>query len=243
MTPRHGRRPVTVIAMGILVAWLTLAPGSSGVVPARADDTTDSHQLVERARLALEGFLADPAMSGSVRAVLAQAKAVLIYPSILRLAFVFGGSGGSGVLLARDESANVWSGPAFYTIGQFSFGFQAGGDSADVVLAILTDRGLSALLSTSAKLGADVGVTAGPVGVGAEAATANLSADLVSYSRAKGLYAGVSVNGAVVATRASLNQAYYGRDLSPSAILISREATNPHAARLIDTVTKAASGK
>jgi lipid-binding SYLF domain-containing protein len=70
-----------------------------------------------------------------------------------------------------------------------------------------------------------------------------LTADILSYSRAKGLYAGVSVNGAVVATRGSLNQAYYGQDLTPAAILISREAANPHAARLIEVVTKAAGGK
>jgi lipid-binding SYLF domain-containing protein len=237
-------RPVTVVAISILVGCLAIAPGLPGLAPAYADDTADAQLLVERARMALEGFLSDPAMSGSVRAVLAQAKAVLIYPSILRLAFLFGGSGGSGVLLAKDEKANLWGGPAFYTIGQASVGVQAGGDSADVLLAVLTDRGLSALLSTSAKLGADVGVTAGPVGVGAEAVMANfLTADILSYSRAKGLYAGVSVNGAVVATRGSLNQAYYGQDLTPAAILISREAANPHAARLIEVVTKAAGGK
>jgi lipid-binding SYLF domain-containing protein len=234
---------VAVVAMSVLVGCLTIAPSLPGPAPAHADDTADAQQLVERARIAFEGFLTDPMTSGSVRAVLAQARAVLIYPSILRLAFVFGGSGGSGILLARDPASNTWGGPAFYTIGQFSFGLQAGGDSADVVLAILTDRGLSALLSTSAKLGADIGVTAGPVGVGAEAATANLSADVVSYSRAKGLYAGMSVNGAVVATRGSLNQAYYGRDLTPSAILVSREARNPHAARLIESVSKVAGGK
>jgi SH3 domain-containing YSC84-like protein 1 len=243
MSARHGWRPWTVIIMSILVGWCAIAPGPVGVKPAYADDVMAAQHLVERARFAFEAFLADPSMGGSLRAVVKEAKAVLIYPSILRLAFIFGGSGGSGVLLARDEKTNVWGGPAFYSIGQGSFGIQAGADSADVVLAILTDRGLSALLSTSAKLGADVGVTMGPVGVGAEAATANLSADIVSYTRAKGLYAGVSVNGAVVATRDSLNQAYYGRDLSPSAILISREVTNPHAAPLIEAVTKASGGK
>jgi lipid-binding SYLF domain-containing protein len=232
-----------VIIMSILVGWCAIAPGPVGVTPAYADDVMAAQQLVERARLAFDAFIADPSMGGSLRAVVKEAKAVLIYPGILRLAFIFGGSGGSGVLLARDEKTNVWGGPAFYSIGQGSFGIQAGGDSADVVLAILTDRGLSALLSTSAKLGADVGVTMGPVGVGAEAATANLSADIVSYTRAKGLYAGVSVNGAVVTTRDSLNQAYYGRDLSPSAILISREVTNPHAAPLIEAVTKVSGGK
>ncbi|OGB94792.1 MAG: hypothetical protein A2Z31_09765 [candidate division NC10 bacterium RBG_16_65_8] len=104
---------------------------------------------------------------------------------------------------------------------------------------MLTDRGVAALLSTSVKLGADVGVTLGPLGAGAEVATANLSADIVSYSRSKGLYAGMAVNGAVVATRGALNRAYYGREVVPTSILIDREVTNPHAAPLIEAVVKA----
>jgi len=243
MSARHGIRPLTVVVMSILIGWLTIAPGAGGVTPARADDVMDAQQLVEKSRMAFEVFVSDAEFSGNLRAILPQAKAVLIYPQILRLAFIFGGSGGSGVLLAHDEKANTWSSPAFYTIGQFSFGLQAGGDAATIVLVALTDRGLSALLSTSAKLGADASVALGPLGAGTEAATANLSADIISYSWGKGLYAGLSVNGAVVATRGALNQAYYGKDLTPAAILISREATNPHAAPLIEAVSKAAGGK
>jgi lipid-binding SYLF domain-containing protein len=226
--------------MSILAGWLAIAPGPLGVTPARADDALEAQQLVEKSRLAFEAFLADAQMAGSLRAILGRAKAVLIYPQIIRMAFFVGGSGGSGVLLARDEKANVWGGPAFYTMGQGSVGLQIGGDAADVVLVVLTDRGVSALLSTSAKLGADAGVTLGPVGAGAEAATANLSADIVSYSRSKGLYAGISVNGAAVVTREALNRAYYGREVNPMSILIYREVTNPHAAPLIEAVVKAA---
>jgi lipid-binding SYLF domain-containing protein len=104
----------------------------------------------------------------------------------------------------------------------------------------LTDRGVTALLSTSAKLGADAGVALGPVGAGAEAATANLSADIISYSRAQGLYAGISLEGAVVAARDGLNKAYYGKEVTPTAILVRHEATNPQAAGLIGAVSKAA---
>lgn len=243
MSAKHGMRPLTVAAMTVVIGWLAIAPGIGGVAPARADDVADAQQLVELSRMTFESFISDAEMSQNLRAILPQAKAVLIYPQILRLAFVFGGSGGSGVLLAHDEKTGTWSGPAFYTLGQFSFGLQAGGDAATIVLVALTDRGLSALLSTSAKLGADASVALGPIGGGAEAATANLSVDIISYSRATGLYAGLSVNGAVVAVRAALNQAYYGKDLTPSAILISREATNPHAAPLLAAVSKAAGGK
>ena len=243
MSANCRRCPRLVVALSILIGGLTFAPLPGVLIPAQADDVMDAQQLVEKSRLAFEGFMANAELSGSLRALLPHAKAVLIYPQNFRLAFIFGGSGGSGVLLARDEKSNTWNGPAFYTLGQFSFGLQAGGDAATIVLVALTDRGLSALLSTSAKLGADASVALGPVGAGAEAATANLSADIVSYSEAKGLYAGSSVNGAVVATRGALNQAYYGKDLTPAAILVSREATNPHAAPLIAAVTRAASGR
>jgi lipid-binding SYLF domain-containing protein len=83
-------------------------------------------------------------------------------------------------------------------------------------------------------------VALGPIGVGAEAATANLSGDIISYSRASGLYAGASLSGAVVGVRDALNQAYYGKDVTPTGILIQRQVTNPHAAGLIEAVAKAA---
>jgi lipid-binding SYLF domain-containing protein len=107
----------------------------------------------------------------------------------------------------------------------------------------MTDRGVTALLSTSVKLGADASVAAGPVGIGVRAATANLSVDILSFSRSKGLYGGVSVEGAVIATRGSLNAAYYGRDVSPADILIRGAASNPHAAPLIERIRRSAEAK
>jgi len=208
--------------------------------PAMADDALDARQLVDKSRLTFENFMADKDLGPSVRSLVKRAKGVLIYPQVLKGAFLVGVSGGSGVLLAHDAKARKWGGPAFYTIGEASFGLQAGGQASEVILVALTDRGVTALLSTSAKLGADVGVALGPVGAGAEAATANLSADLVSYSRAQGLYAGVSLEGAVVAARDGLNKAYYGKEVTPTAILVRHEATNPQAAGLIGAVSKAA---
>jgi len=208
--------------------------------PAMADDAQDARHLVDKARLTFESFMADKDLGPSVRSLVKRAKGVLIYPQVLKGAFLVGVSGGSGVLLAHDAKARKWGGPAFYTIGEASFGLQAGGQASEVILVALTDRGVTALLSTSAKLGADVGVALGPVGAGAEAATANLSADIISYSRAQGLYAGISLEGAVVAARDDLNKAYYGKEVTPTAILVRHEATNPQAAGLIGAVSKAA---
>ena len=223
---------------GVVVCLLVLTALVTVPRPAVADDAQDAQQLVEKARLTFEAFVADKDMGPSVKALLKRAKGVLIYPQVLRAAFIFGASGGSGTFLVHDAKAGAWGGPAFYTIGEASFGLQVGGDASEVVLVALSDRGVASLLSTSTKLGGNVGIAAGPVGVGAEAATANLSADVISYSRSKGVYAGVSLDGAVVATRGALNAAYYGKEATPTEILIQRAVTNPHAASLIQAVSR-----
>ena len=172
-----------------------------------------------------------------------KAKGVFIAPQVLKGAFVVGASGGSGVLVVRDEKTGGWNGPAFYTIGGVSFGPQIGGQASEVVLLVMTERRVSSLLSNSLKLGADVGIAAGPVGAGASVSTANLSADILSFSRSKGLYGGVSVDGAVVAIRGDLNEAYYGKPVTPTDTLIRRQVANPQAERLIDAVAKATARK
>ena len=227
-------------ALVALALTMLMVLGFSGA-PAQvwADDKADAQQLVEKARLTLDAFVNDPQMRDPLRSLLANAKGVLIYPQVLRGSFIFGVSGGSGVCLARDEKAKQWGGPAFYTIGEASFGLQAGADASEIVLVALTERGVSALLSPSTKLGVDTAIAAGPVGAGASASTAGLSADVVSYARTKGLYAGMSLQGAVVGTRGALNQAYYGQAASPTDILIRRTVSNPQAAGLIEALTKA----
>ncbi len=209
---------------------------------ALADDLQDAQQLAEKARLTFESFVTDPTLGSSIQSLVSKARGVLIYPQVLRGAFVIGASGGSGALVVRNMATGQWSGPAFYTIGQASFGLQAGIDASEVVLVALTERGVSAFLSTSAKLGGDASVALGPIGVGVEGATQNLSVDIVSYSRNKGLYAGISVNGAVVGVREALNTAYYGKTVSPVQILIQREVSNPSGAPLIEAIAKAAGG-
>ena len=224
-------------AAAMLWAAMAFIPG-----PALAEDTQDARQLVEKAHLTFESFIADPNLGPNLRRLVQQARGVLIYPQVLRGAFIFGASGGSGVLLVQDRTSRKWGGPAFYTIGEVSFGLQAGADASEVVLVALTDRGVSALLSTSGKLGANASIAVGPIGAGVSGATENISADIVSYSRNKGLYAGVSVEGAVVAVREALDTAYYGKAVTPTQILIQREVSNPHAAGLIAAVAKVAGG-
>lgn len=213
------------------------------IVPAdaKADNDIQTKQLVERANMTLESFASASEMEG-FRSLMKDAKGIFVAPQILRGAFIIGASGGSGVFLARDKHKGDWTGPAFYTIGEASFGLQIGGDSSEVILLAMTERGVNALLSNSVKLGADIGVAVGPIGVGADASTANLSADILSFSRSKGLYGGISLEGAVIAVRGSLNKAYYGKDVSPTDILIARVVKNEQAARLRSMITKMAGG-
>jgi len=229
----NGKRDYLRVAGIFLMAALLLA-GTGGL--ARANDTMDARHLVEKARITLDSFDKAKDMS-AFRDLLKDAKGVFIAPQILKGAFFVGASGGSGVFMVRDSRTGRWSQPAFYTIGSASFGLQIGGQASEVVLLAMTDRGVSALLSDSVKLGADVGVAAGPVGMGASAATANLSADILSFARSKGLFAGISLDGAVVKVRNGLNEAYYGAKVTPTDILVKRTVANRHSGQLISAIS------
>jgi lipid-binding SYLF domain-containing protein len=230
---------ISLVTAAVLASCILGVNSSS----AASEKKADAERLVEKSRLTLEAFVADKDMGPALKSLLRRAKGVLIYPQVLKGAFIVGAAGGSGVMLAHEEKAPHWTGPAFYTMGEASFGLQIGGEAMEVVLVALSEKGVSALLSTSVKLGGNVGVAAGPVGAGAAAATQNLSADIVSYARAKGLFAGVSLDGAVVDVRESLNDAYYGKKVTPTDILVKGSVKNAQANKLKAAVNKAAGGK
>ncbi|MCG6881885.1 MAG: lipid-binding SYLF domain-containing protein [Deltaproteobacteria bacterium] len=213
-----------------------------GAVAALADDSVEAKNLVEKARMSFNSFQSAEEMGG-FRDLIKKAKGVFISPSVLKGAFIVGASGGSGVFLMRDNKTRKWFGPAFYTMGEASFGLQIGGSASEVILLAMTDRGVTAFLANNFKLGANGSVAVGPVGVGAAAASANLSADILSFSRSKGLFGGVSVDGAVVGVRGSLNDAYYGKKVSPTDILIKHDVANKGAAGLIKAIDKASAAK
>ena len=230
-------------------AWLSLfAIFVSGAltlfqaVPASGNDRQEATQILEKACMTLSNFKSDDNM-GAFRDFLKDAKAVVIAPEFLKGAFVVGASGGNAVAMVRDGRTGRWSEPAFYTIGGASIGLQIGGEASEVILLAMTERGVNALMGNSFKLGADAGVAAGPVGIGAQAATANLSADILSFSRSKGLYGGISLDGAVVAVREGLNHAYYGKKASPTDILVRHEVKNPQSACLLQGLRRSAERK
>lgn len=237
-------KPKIAGKLTLWVAAIVMASGFtvSNIPFAFADHAMDAKQLVEKSKLTFDTFVAKKEM-GAFRDLLKKAKGVFISPEMLEGAFIFGVSGGSGVLVARETGTGSWNGPAFYTIGEVSFGFQAGGKASEVIMLAMTDRGVNALLSPSVKLGADVGVAAGPVGAGASAATANISADILTFALSKGLYAGISLQGAVVTVRGEWNEAYYNKPgVTPTDILIRKDVSNSESGKLIAAVSKAAGG-
>jgi lipid-binding SYLF domain-containing protein len=191
---------------------------------AHAKDADEANAIVDKARIAFDDVVKTKEFD-ALRAGLKSAKGVLIFPSILKGGFVVGASGGTGLLLVRGEG-DAWSAPAFYTLGALSLGLLAGGQAAEVVILVNSQKAVDRLLSSSINLGGDASIAAGPVGTGK---AANLQADFVSYAKSKGAYASVSVEGSVLDVRGSLNQGYYGREISPVDILVKRNASNRHA--------------
>jgi SH3 domain-containing YSC84-like protein 1 len=207
-----------------LAASVSAAPAFAG---------TDQEGLVDKARITVQGFARDQEVGPTVKKLLKSAKAVVVFPSVLKGAFFVGAEGGSGVLLAKGEGGK-WSYPAFYTLGGASFGLQFGGQSSEVMLLIMTSKGINSVLNNEVKLGADVSAAVGPVGVGAEASTTtNLHADIFTFSRNAGAYIGASIEGAVIHPRREWNHDYYGSTAaSPQAIVLEGKYFNPQADQL-----------
>jgi lipid-binding SYLF domain-containing protein len=222
---------LTRYAVRGLYALLLLA-ASQSVALAQAEQ----QKLVDTANTTLSNFLRDPDMTW-LQQNIGRAKAVMIAPEVLKAGFIFGGSGGRAVTLAHEANGK-WVGPAFYTLATASVGFQAGVSVSEVVTLVMTDKGMNTLLAPSVKLGADASVAAGPVGAGAKS---DIVADFISFSRAKGIYGGLNLDGTVIAISNDWNASYYGKQgIMPPDILVRPTAHPKGADRLIMDVTRAA---
>lgn len=210
---------------------------------AQAADDREQRDLVDQSRMTLSNFLADSNMTW-FRDHIKDAKGLFIVPQYMKGALIYGAAGGSGVFLAKDGKTEKWSEPAFFTMGAASLGFQFGAQVSEVVLLVLTQRGVDSLLLGNFKLGVDGSVAVGPVGAGVSGATTpSLSADLLSFVRAKGLFAGVSLEGAALISRDEWSRAYYGKAVTPADIVIRREVNNPHSESLRAAIGQATGSK
>ncbi len=209
-----------------LLAFTTLAMFVTLI--AAASDREDDVTRMQKATQVFKEIMNAPDQ-GIPQNLLESAKCVAIIPGDVKFAFVFGGSYGRGLVTCRTEHG--WSAPMFLAIDGGSVGYQIGGSSTDLVMLFMNDHALHSLLSDKFKLGADASVAAGPVGRNAAAGTdVKLNAEILSYSRAKGVFAGVSLDGAVVQADKSGDKAMYGDDVDRHEILSGKVAV-PESAR------------
>jgi lipid-binding SYLF domain-containing protein len=176
--------------------------------------------------------------------LLDKAKCVVVIPSVLKAAFIVGGTYGRGALVCRSGNgySGAWGAPAMMVLEGGSVGFQIGGEATDFVLLIMNDHGANSLLHSKVKLGGDVSAAAGPVGRTAEANTdAYLRSEILTYSRARGLFAGVSLEGASLRPDDEGNDALYGRKISASEIVTGPSPATPAAAQQLDALLEKAS--
>lgn len=217
------------LRFGIL--FILVAAGLTLGAAARAQ-TSDQQILVDKARLALESMEKDPGLE-VMRKLLTRAKGVVVLPGLVKAGFIVGGAGGSGLILGHDVAKNEWTYPAFIDTGAASLGLQIGAQVSDVVLVVMTAKGLNAILANKVTLGAEAGLAIGVIGGEREAATTmSFGKDIYVFGRSKGAYGGVSLEGAVILADNRWNAAYYGAPATSREIVFHRKFSDPGAERL-----------
>lgn len=206
--------------------------------PAQADTQPSLDARIHEAKQVLSEIMMSPDQS-IPEELLAKCKAIAIYPNVLKGGFIFGARYGKGVVLAKDASGN-WGPVAFSTIGGGSWGLQIGGQMTDLIFVVMNERGLTGLLASNFTLGADASVAAGPVGRNTQAATdLSLRAGILSYSRSRGLFGGLALDGAVVTQDNNSNTAYYGKYVTSRDILTGGAVSiQPSTKELVDALTE-----
>jgi lipid-binding SYLF domain-containing protein len=197
--------------------------GFSGGARAQAEEQA----LVDRATLTLQEMMGPADNTGDARALLRNARGVLICPRVFRAGFFIGGEFGECVLAARGGGGS-WSSPAFYSLVGGSFGLQAGLQDAQVISLIMTQKGLNAVLDSQFKFGAEAGLAFATLGRSIQGATtAAVGADIVTIGRSRGLFAGITLDGAVLSANSSAMRAYFGREASARQVVVAMELHNP----------------
>ena len=229
----NGRK---IMKKKILIVAFCFALGLVFSAQAFADNLKEEAEtIVDKARIVMEEVKNAPD-SGAAYDLIRQSAGVVIIPDMFKGGFVVGGSYGKGVVVARKEGK--WSGPAFVYIGAGSIGFQIGVQLTDLILVVVGQNTMDSFMRSNFKLGVDAAVAAGPVGAQATAATdLFLKGGIYSYSRAKGLFAGVSLEGAGMGTEFDLNRAYYQTTSNPKEILYGQVETPASGKKLFEALS------
>jgi lipid-binding SYLF domain-containing protein len=217
------------VALGIALSVVAIGAG----VTVHAAAGKDEVKRVGAATTVLNEMMGAPdkAIPG---AILDKAEAIAIFPGVKKAGFVVGGQWGRGIISVRDATTRQWSSPAFLTMTGGSVGAQIGGTEIDVILVITNRSGVEHLLANEVKLGGDISAAAGPIGRAAEASTdLQLRAEILSYSRSRGLFAGVTVNGSAIKEDLDANRRFYGLALSSEDIVFGRPGSSPIGVRAL----------
>ncbi len=205
-------------------------------------DNSDQERL-NRSATVFQEVMAAPD-KGIPQDLLDKAQCVVIVPGLKKAAFVIGGKYGRGYFSCRAKSGQGWTGPAAVRVEGGSFGFQIGGSETDVIMLVMNERGAQRLLSSKFTLGGDASVAAGPVGRTATAETdAYMTAEILTYSRARGLFAGISLSGATLRQDLDTNAAIYGKKLENKDIIMGDTPVPASATEFVGTLTKVSARK
>ncbi len=226
------KKPITYLMSMLFMALPILS------APAWAADREKDEDRLKNSGTVLKEILDVP--DDIPQDLLDKADCVVVFPSVLKAAFIVGGSYGRGAMSCRQgqDFRGRWGAPTMMALEGGSFGFQIGGEATDFVLLIMNERGASGILKSKVKLGADASVAAGPVGRTASAETdATLRADILSYSRARGAFVGVALEGSTIRPDNGANKQIYGHEVQAREIVLSGHVAIPLAAqRMVSTL-------
>ena len=228
------------ILSALLIAALTGLPTMVYPTPVRADDKSNDEDRIQSAGQVLQEIMDIP--DDIPQSLIDKADCVIVYPSVLKAAFIVGASYGRGVMSCR-KGANFrgrWGAPTMMALEGASVGFQIGGQATDFVILVMNERGASSILSSKVKLGGDASVAAGPVGRNATAETdVTMRAEMLTYSRARGLFAGISLAGSTVRPDNDANERIYGKKIPAKDIVLKAAEPPPPSAKLmLETLEK-----
>lgn len=231
------KRVLSTLLIAVLVGIPTMF--TSAVLQAD-DDATKETDRIRSAGQVVKEIMDIP--DNIPQSLIDKADCVIVYPSVLKAAFIVGASYGRGVMSCRrgDNFSGPWSAPSMMALEGASFGFQAGGQATDFVLLVMNEQGANAILASKVKIGGDASAAIGPVGRNASAETdVTLRAQILTYSRARGLFAGVSLEGSTVRPDNDANERVYGKKVSARDIVLHHAVPPPPSAKLLlATLTK-----
>jgi lipid-binding SYLF domain-containing protein len=234
MNESHKKLCSMLLVGGLIVAGAAWTPVASGKAK---DEDQKENDRIQNAGTVLKEILDAP--DSIPKDLLDKARCVIVFPSVLKAAFIVGGSYGRGVMVCRTghNMTGPWGAPVMMALEGGSFGLQIGGEATDFVILVMNNRGADSILHSKVKLGADASVAAGPKGRAAEADTdAAMRAEMLSYSRSRGVFAGISLEGSTLRSDGDANKRLYGKDVSATDIIGESKVAAPQSAHTLISV-------